>query len=121
MKTIYNSNLKERSRQLRKNGTKGEAVVWKKILRARMMMGYQFNRQFIIGDFIVDFICRKLSLIIEIDGGSHFTNQHKDKIRQKWLEAQGYIIVRFSEKEVLFDLENVYRQINTIVCQLGSR
>ena len=67
----YNKNLKPLARELRKHGTKGEAMLWKEALKAKQMMGYQFNRQFPIGNYIVDFISRKLKLIIEVDGSSH--------------------------------------------------
>ena len=83
------------SRELRTFGTKGEAVLWKKILRARMMSGYQFNRQFIIENYIVDFICRRLNLIIEIDDSSHLTKGSEDYKRQLRLEELGFTVLRF--------------------------
>ncbi|RLD40083.1 MAG: hypothetical protein DRI86_15960 [Bacteroidetes bacterium] len=64
------------------NGTKGEAVIWKYVL-SKKQTGYQFNRQFVIGRYIVDFISRKLKLIIEIDENSHNLNENSnDNIRQ---------------------------------------
>jgi len=71
MKTPPNRNLKPFARKLRKVGTKGEAILWSDVLKARKMKGYQFNRQFIMETYIVDFVSRKLKLIIEIDGNSH--------------------------------------------------
>jgi len=106
-----NTNLKPFSRELRTYGTKGEAVLWKMVLRARLMNGYQFNRQFIIENYIVDFICRKLNLIIEIDGSSHFTKSIADRERQQRLEDLGFVVLRFSEFEVLGMLEDVHNQI----------
>ena len=70
-KSHYNKKDKELARKLRKNGTKGEVILWQAVLRAKQFYGYQFNRQFCIDDYIVDFIARKLKLIIEIDGYSH--------------------------------------------------
>jgi len=90
-----NTDLKPLSRELRTFGTKGEAVLWKKILRARMMSGYQFNRQFIIENYIVDFICRRLNLIIEIDYSSHLTKGSEDYKRQLRLEELGFTVLRF--------------------------
>ena len=106
-----NTDLKPLSRELRTYGTKGEAVLWKMVLRARLMNGYQFNRQFIIENYIVDFICRKLNLIIEIDGSSHFTKSIADRERQQRLEDLGFVVLRFSEFEVLGMLEEVHNQI----------
>ena len=110
-KYFRNTDLKPLSRELRTYGTKGEAVLWKMVLKARLMKGYQFNRQFIIESYIVDFICRKLNLIIEIDGSSHITKGSEDYNRQVRLEELGFIVLRFSEYEVLRALEDVHNQI----------
>ena len=110
-KYFRNTDLKPLSRELRTYGTKGEAVLWKMVLKARLMKGYQFNRQFIIESYIVDFICRKLNLIIEIDGSSHITKGSEDYNRQVRLEELGFIVLRFSEYEVLGALEDVHNQI----------
>jgi very-short-patch-repair endonuclease len=106
-----NTDLKPLSRELRTYGTKGEAVLWKKVLKAKLMNGYQFNRQFIIENYIVDFICRKLNLIIEIDGSSHLTKGSADYERQLKLEELGFTVLRFSEFEVLGALEDVHNKI----------
>ena len=107
----YNSSLKPLARELRKEGTKGEALLWKKVLRARSMEGYQFNRQFPIGDYIVDFICRKLKLVIEIDGSSHLMKGLEDRKRQDDLERGGYKILRFTENEVVYRIDDVIKDI----------
>ena len=106
-KSHYNKNLKSYSRENRIDGTKGEAVLWKYGLRARKL-GYQFNRQFPIDKYIVDFISRKLNLIIEIDGSSHYrSDSDNDYIREEYLKSLGYEILRFSEGEVLNRLDEV--------------
>lgn len=79
------------------------------------MYGYQFNRQFPIGNYIVDFICRKLNLIIEIDGSSHFSKSESDQKRQDYLEELGYEILRFSEAEVMHKLDDVVEKISYAV------
>jgi very-short-patch-repair endonuclease len=110
-KYYRNTALKPFSRELRTYGTKGEAVLWKMVLKARLMNGYQFNRQYIIEDFIVDFICRKLNLIIEVDGSSHITKGSADYDRQLRLEELGFTVLRFQEYEVLGALEDVHNKI----------
>ena len=70
----YNKDFKTLARNLRKNGTKGEAKLWSEILNNKKFYGLRFNRQFPISNYIVDFICRQIKLIVEIDGASH---QHK--------------------------------------------
>ena len=67
----YNKNLKEFSRDLRSHSTLSEILVWQK-LRSSQFRGYAFNRQKPLGNYIVDFYCLKLDLVIEVDGNSHF-------------------------------------------------
>jgi len=111
----YNRNLKPLARKLRCEGTKGEAMLWFYALKARKMYGYQFNRQFPIGNYIVDFICRKLNLIVEIDGNSHLSKSEPDRIRQDYLEGLKYEILRFSEAEVVHKLDDVVEKISYAV------
>jgi very-short-patch-repair endonuclease len=107
----YDRNLKPYARELRKYGTKGEAVLWKKVLRAKNMEGYQFNRQYPIGEYIVDFICRKLSLIIEIDGSSHLSKNIEDRKRHDTIESFGYTVLHISEQEVIYRIDDVIKDI----------
>ena len=109
---MRNKNLKPLARKLRKSGTKGEALLWRDVLKAKQLWPYQFNRQFIIGDYIVDFISRKLRLIIEIDGSSHFAKSEEDEKRQRFLESQGYVILRFSESRVVYRIDEVVTEID---------
>ena len=111
----YNRNLKPLARRLRSEGTKGEAILWFYALKARKMYGYQFNRQYPIGNYIVDFICRKLNLIVEIDGSSHISKSESDRKRQDDLEGLGYVILRFSEAEVVHRLDDVVGKISYAV------
>ncbi|MBK7174251.1 MAG: DUF559 domain-containing protein [Bacteroidales bacterium] len=111
----YNKNFKPLARKLRKDGTKGEAILWKKALKARAMEGYQFNRQFSIDNYIVDFLCRKLYLIIEIDGSSHLTKGKQDAERQDYLEKLGYTVIRFSEYEAVYRTDDVVKSIYTAI------
>ncbi len=81
----YNKNLKQFSRDLRNNSTLGEILLWQK-LRARSMMGYQFYRQKPLENFIVDFYCQALKLVIEIDGGYHNNGEvHKNDLMKQFL------------------------------------
>lgn len=76
-------------------------------------MGVDFLRQHIIGDYIVDFVSRHDGLVIEVDGGYHSEpQQHEDDVRREnYLERMGYHVMRFSNEEVLFDIDNVIKQI----------
>ena len=78
--THYDPKLKERSRELRRNATFTERLLWK-YLRVGQLNGYRFLRQKPIDEFIVDFYCKSLQLVIEIDGVSHNDKQRYDKRR----------------------------------------
>jgi len=114
-KSNYNKTHKPFSQKLRKNSTQGEIILWTKVLENKQMLGFQFNRQFPIDKYIVDFICRKIKLIVEIDGYSHQFKYNIDIERDKLLSALGYRVLRFTEKEILNDLNNVIRGIEIYV------
>jgi len=109
----YNSDLKDFANTNRKNMTKAEACIWKFLLSSKQMMGYQFRRQRPILNFIVDFMCKELMLIIEIDGLTHQWESvaERDISREKALSDIGFTVIRFNDDEVLNDLENVNRAI----------
>ena len=91
--------------------TKAEVCLWKYVLKARTMKGYTFNRQRPALNYIADFMCKQLLLIIEVDGISHYNEEayHKDVKRQKTLENNGFKVIRFLDHEVLKDIQNVIR------------
>jgi len=109
----YNKDLKKFVRELRKNSTKAEIRLWTELLRAGKMKGYAFLRQRPVLNFIADFMCKELQLIIEVDGYSHEQQKkwHKDQKRQKELEDKGFTILRFTDDDVINDLGNVERVI----------
>lgn len=111
----YNKHLKHNARELRKNGTPGEAILWKYVLKAKQFYGLQFNRQFIIEKYIVDFVCRKLKLVIELDGQYHDQIIEKDKSRDLRLKELGFIIVRIPEKFVMEDVNAVYHYLKSFI------
>jgi very-short-patch-repair endonuclease len=121
----YNKDLKTFSRKLRNNSTPGEIQLWKK-LRAGSMMGYTFNRQKPLGKYIVDFYCKPLNLVIEVDGGYHEEEAQKikDSERQQVLEEMGLNFLRFLDKEVRKNMENVLKAIENYIVsysQIKSR
>lgn len=109
----YNKKLKEKARKLRNNSTKAEIRLWSELLRARKMLGYQFLRQRPVINYIADFMCKELKLIIEVDGYSHHFEEQweKDMKRQKELEDFGFTVLRFSDDEIMEDIENVERTL----------
>lgn len=110
----YNKRLKPIARKLRNNMTRAEATLWKYGLRNKQRRGFTFNRQRPVLDYVVDFMCKELSLIIEVDGNSHDHPkvQRDDKVRQDKLEAAGYTVLRFTNEEVLTNMDSVCRRID---------
>ena len=107
----YNPNLKEFARELRSTSvSKAEKRIWKSLL-SREQLNERFLRQRPINNFIVDFFCPKLGLIIEIDGSSHLNKGEYDFFREQKLKSLGYTIIRFQEGEVMNQLEDVKDQI----------
>ena len=110
MKISYNPKLKTLSRKLRNNSTLAEILLWNE-LKSRKMYDCQFMRQKPIGDYIVDFYCSNLNLVIEIDGISHEGKFHPDMKRQRFLESQGLIVLRFNDLDIKKNKPNVLRVI----------
>lgn len=106
MKIYYNPKLKQLARNLRNNSTMAEVLLWNK-LKARQMLDYQFMRQKPIGNYIVDFYCSKLKLVIEIDGTSHRFKFTEDAERQGWLEDLGIAVLRFDDLDIKKEMDNV--------------
>ncbi|MDZ7736172.1 MAG: endonuclease domain-containing protein [Gammaproteobacteria bacterium] len=109
-----------RARNLRKNSTDAERLLWRH-LRDRQLQGYKFRRQQTIGPYIVDFICLEQRLIVEVDGGQHQQQGEYDDRRTRWLEDEGYRIIRFWNHDVLSNIDSVLTQIsaalqNTVAC-----
>ena len=100
------------ARNLRKNATPQEQKFWN-IVRNHQILGLEFRRQYPIGDYIVDFICRKKKLIIELDGGQHNTPDKivYDKKRTEFLISKGYSVIRFWNNDIDNNIEGVYEKL----------
>jgi very-short-patch-repair endonuclease len=110
----YNKSLKEFSKELRNHSTISEVLLWQK-LRASQFRGYGFNRQKPLDQYIVDFYCKKLNLVIEIDGESHDNElvSIKDQERQIILQGFGLSFLRFSDLDVKRKMGSVMEDINS--------
>ena len=114
---FYNTKLKRYSQTLRKNMTDAERLLWAKLRRRQLTKGYQFYRQRIIGNYIVDFYCAKSKLIVEVDGGQHYQDEEdkKDKVRKEYMKELGMKILRVSDREVFKNIEGVLEKIYEIL------
>lgn len=103
----YNKNLTARARENRNNPTKAESKIWNEVLRMKQFANYKFLRQKPIDNYIVDFYCSELLLVIEIDGDSHAESVEYDAERTKILESLGLTVFRYSNDAVLGNIQGV--------------
>ena len=110
---FYNKNLQPYANRLRKEMTKAEACLWKYVLRAGKMKGFQFRRQRAVLNYIADFMCKELMLVIEVDGLTHHSEDSitNDERRQRALEAAGFTVIRFTNDEVLNNIIAVHNYL----------
>jgi len=112
----YRDSLTWAARKNRKNETKAEDKLWNEVLR-RKQTGYKFVRQKPIDRFVVDFYCSELCLVIEVDGGSHENKKDRDKARDDFLRVCGIKTIRFTNEEILNNIEKVK---NSLINELKS-
>ena len=115
----YNIKLKSRARALRKAGVLSEVIFWLQVHKG-MFWKIDFDRQRIIGNYIVDFYVKTLGLIIEIDGTSHNDKEDYDKKREDYFISLGLKVYRISDLRVKHDLNNVMTELEKyIVVEFG--
>ena len=103
--------VQERALQLRREMTPAERVLWER-LRERQVDGAYFRAQHAVDRFILDFVCTKARLVVEVDGDVHAAQAECDQERTKWIKEQKrYRVFRFSNDEVLGDVGGVVEQI----------
>ena len=113
----YNPKLVPLACALRNNSTLSEVLLWMK-LRNKQFMGYDFDRQKPIDNYIVDFFCKELMLAIEIDGSSHDYKYEQDLSRQQSIETFGITLIRFEDIRVKRDIEGVLRELQWQIREL---
>lgn len=118
----YNPKLKELAKKLRQNMTFSEVKLWNE-LKNGQLMGYDFNRQRPIANYIVDFFCKDLQLVIEVDGITHLDEKviEKDFIRQENIESNGVSLLRFDALLVVNKVEAAVREIRNWIIDFEER
>ncbi|MBQ9284964.1 MAG: endonuclease domain-containing protein [Bacteroidaceae bacterium] len=108
--TVYGK-LKELATYNRKHPTQAESILWEYLKEKQL--GVTFRRQQVVGKYIADFVCLSRGIVIEVDGGYHQLpeQQTSDAERTEWLESQGLNVLRFTNDQVIGDMENVINQI----------
>jgi very-short-patch-repair endonuclease len=110
--TVLWEKLKPIVKEMRRKPTEAENRLWQK-LRRHNLQGFKFRHQHNIERFIVDFCCPEIKLIIEVDGPIHQYQVKEDETRQEFLESQHYRVIRFSNDEVNYGMDNVLNKIKT--------
>lgn len=105
---LYNKKLISRAREFRKNKTEAEIIFWDKILKNKEVTNYKFTQQKPLGDFIADFYCSRLLLVVEIDGDIHKKLKRRDKERSEiLLYKYGIKVIRYKNNDVLNHIEMI--------------
>jgi very-short-patch-repair endonuclease len=99
---------RSRAKDLRRTMTRAETLLWR-YLKAHRIDGLGFRRQAPMGNYIVDLVCHEAGVVVELDGESHDFDERlrRDQIRDAWLASRGYVVLRFTNKDVLSNLEGV--------------
>ncbi len=122
MKLPENKLLRERAREMRKKSTLSEVIFWNAV-KNKQICGLDFDRQKVIGNYIVDFYCCALQMVVEIDGTSHDGKQEYDRKRDEYLASLGLHVFHFYEHDVRFDINGTIQllkeHIKSIPCPGG--
>ena len=118
MERAFNVRDTRRARELRKQGTPAEIKLWQSLSK-RQLHGFKFSRQIPIGPYFADFICRSAKLVVEVDGPSHDVQVEYDCARTKLIEGQGYRVIRFSNLDVLQNLEDALATIGRALTEMS--
>ena len=112
MDKTYNYNLQKHARNLRKNMTRHEVILWRQ-LRGRKVLGVKFLRQKPILNYILDFYSPQVKIAIELDGSQHYEDAYlsKDRSRDEILNKNGILTLRYSNNEILNDIDSVMEHI----------
>ena len=113
----YNSKLIQRAKELRKAGNLAEVLFWNEVKRKKFY-SLDFDRQKIIGNYIVDFYCAEKNLVIEIDGGSHDEKEEYDRIRDEYLKGLGLNIIHFLDSDIKNNLAGVFDYLRNYIAKL---
>ncbi len=115
----YNPKLKERAKALRKAGNLAEVLLWNQI-KGNQLLGLDFDRQKIIGHYIVDFYCAQQRVVIEVDGSSHDDKQEYDAERDAYLSGLGLMVIHISDSDVKHHLASIMSMLTQHVALTNS-
>jgi very-short-patch-repair endonuclease len=102
------------AKQMRNDMTQAELALWER-LKSKQLDGFKFRAQHPVGPFILDFYCPAKKLVVELDGDIHARQKEYDRARTEQLEAHDYTVIRFSNDQVLKDIESVVEEIRRVL------
>jgi very-short-patch-repair endonuclease len=111
----YNHKLLEIARENRKNPTPAEEKIWREVLQKKQFKNHKFLRQKPLHNFIADFYCAELMLVIEIDGEYHIKQKEYDVLRSDKLKEYGIRVIRYKNKDVLDNIERVREDLEKLL------
>jgi very-short-patch-repair endonuclease len=111
--------LTTRAKDMRKAMSEAETRMWL-ALRAERLGGVKFRRQKVIGEYIADFAANDPKLVIELDGDSHAGREQYDALRTQYLESKGYTVIRFTNSDVITNMEGVLVRLSEVIAQLRT-
>ncbi len=111
--------LLDRAKRMRREPTPAEAKLWRH-LRDRQIANTKFTRQLVVGPYVADFAARDTKLIIEVDGDTH-SDQSRDESRTDWLQRQGYRVIRFSNADIMSEMDGVWQVISAAIIAESAR
>ncbi|QBX37820.1 endonuclease domain-containing protein [Brevundimonas sp. S30B] len=109
---LHSDRAQKAARRLRRNPTAAEKALWM-LLRQKALAGLRFRRQTPIGPYVVDFCCLSHRLIVEVDGGVHRLTEERDAVRDAWLAAEGFRMLRVSNEDVMSRMNGVLDRIKS--------
>jgi very-short-patch-repair endonuclease len=106
--SVISTQTRNRAKELRQRMTRAETLVWR-YLKAGRLNGLSFRRQTPMGEYIVDFVCHTARIVVEVDGETHdfAARIHHDRRRDAWFASRGYVVLRFTNDDVMRGLEGV--------------
>ncbi|RCX18262.1 very-short-patch-repair endonuclease [Anaerobacterium chartisolvens] len=122
MRRTTQAHVKQLAKEMRRHPTSGEQELWDKI-RNKQLGGYRFLRQYAISRYIADFYCSKAKTAVEVDGSIHEQDERKeyDSIREEVIKAHGIRIIRFTNEEIIEDINNVLKRLLEFLESESSR
>ena len=120
MKVLNKKTTKVKRINLRKTSTESEKILWQ-YLRAKRFHNFKFFRQYGIGEYIADFYCSELKLVIELDGKIHDSHKEYDKVRDNFMKNLNILVVRFENKEIIDNIKNVLEKLEVLTSNKNSK